>query len=285
METTTASPANPQPVTPPTKRTRHSGHIVAIVAGCLLILPGLALLAGGTAAGVGQAFVTDEDGYFNFAIDRIDSDGVAVAATEIFLAGEAIGDDPGTWVLDWLDVVLRIRAEGASGTDEVFIGIGRSADVEEYLAGVDHSEVVELDGFTPRYDQLPGSTTISPPTEQDFWATSTAGSGEEDVEWDVRGGRWSIVVMNADGTPGVAADVELGLSSDAVTPVAIGLVVTGLLLTAGSVVLIVIGARGKKTPLDPTATAPPTPSFDPPSRDDAVQHDESPEERKASPVG
>jgi len=285
METTTASPANPQPVTPPTKRTRHAGHIVAIVAGCLLILPGLALLAGGTAAGVGQAFVTDEDGYFNFAIDRIDSDGVAIAATEIFLAGDDIGEDPGTWVLDWLDVDLRIRAEGAGGTDEVFIGIGRSADVEEYLAGVDHSEIVELDGVTPRYDQVPGSTTISRPTEQDFWATSTTGSGEEEVEWDVRGGRWSIVVMNADGTPGVAADVELGLSSDAVTPVAIALVVTGLLLTAGSVVLIVIGARGTKTPLDPTATARPTPSFDPPSPDDAVQLDESPEEKETSPVG
>ncbi len=285
METTTASPATPQPVTPPTKRTRHAGHIVAIVVGCLMILPGLALLAGGTAAGIGQAFVTDDDGYFNFAIDRVETDGVAIAATEIFLDGDDIGDDPGTWILDWLDVDLRIRAEGAGATEDVFVGIGRSADVEEYLAGVNYSEIVELDGFTPRYDQLPGSTSIAPPTEQDIWTTSTTGTGEEEVEWDVRGGRWSIVVMNADGTPGVAADVELGLSSNAVTPIAIALVVTGLLVTAGAVVLIVIGSRGKKTPLDPTATAERTPSFDPPSLDDAVQLDESPEEREATPVG
>ena len=277
MEATTASPTTPQPVTPPappTTRTRHAGHIIAIVAGCLLVLPGLGMLAGGTAAGVGQAFVTDDDGYFNFAIDRVESDGVAVAATEIFLDGDDIGDDPGTWVLDWLDVDLRLRTEGAGPTDEVFVGIGRSADVQEYLAGASYSEVLDLDGFTPRYDQHAGTTSIAPPTATDIWAVSATGTAEEELVWDVRGGRWSVVVMNADGSPDVAADVELGLRSSAVTPVAIALIVSGLLVTSGAVVLIVIGARGKKTPLDPTEAPGSTPSFAPPSRDDAVQLDE-----------
>jgi hypothetical protein len=50
--------------------------------------------------------------------------------------------------------------------------------------------------------------------------------------------------MNADGSPGVAADVEVGIRSGALTPIVIVLMVTGGIALIGGVVLITVGARG-----------------------------------------
>ena len=238
-----AAPA-PPPARPARGRERTPGHIIAIVVGCLLLLPGLGLLAGGTTVAIGQAVATDDDGYFRFTLDRIDSDGVAVATTDLWL--DDVESDAGPWVFDFLDVDLRLRVQGAEGTDEVFVGIARSADLDRYLADAAYSEVVEVDDRTPRYEQIIGDGSVDPPTDQDFWTVSAAGTGEQELDWQARGGRWSVVVMNADGTPGVAADVEVGARSGAVTPVAISLIVAGgiLALIAGS--MIIIGARGRR---------------------------------------
>ena len=90
--------------------------------------------------------------------------------------------------------------------------------------------------------------------------------------------------MNADGTPAVAADVEVGAKTGALTPVAVTLLIVGGVALVGSVVLIVVGARGRRVspgpddaPLgdgpgrtDPEPGAP----LDPPSADTAIQFDD-----------
>ena len=50
--------------TPPAEmqRKRSAGHIVAIVIGCLMLLPGLGLVTGGGAIAIAQAVATDDDG-------------------------------------------------------------------------------------------------------------------------------------------------------------------------------------------------------------------------------
>ena len=170
-------------------------------------------------------------------------------------------------MFDFLDVDLRLRVDGAGATDEVFVGIARSADVEAYLADAAFSELVDVDDRRPRYEQFDGERSIDPPIEQDFWTVSAAGPGEQQLDWDARGGRWSVVVMNADGAPVVAADVEIGVRSGAVTPVAIGLLVIGGVVTAVALVLIVVGARGRRSngagpdAADPRST--PLPSLPP----------------------
>lgn len=224
---------------------RHSAfHIVAIVIGCLMLLPGLGILVGGGALAIGQAVATDDDGYFQFTLDRVASEGVAVATTHLWLAD--VDDEAGPWVLDWLDLDVRLRVDGANSSDQVFVGIARSADVERYLARATYSEVVEIDGHTPAYRQITGTTTIGSPLDQDFWAASTSGPGEQELAWEARGGRWSVVVMNADGSPDVSADIEIGARSDAVTPIAIALIVFGTIISGLSIALIVIGVRGRR---------------------------------------
>ena len=92
-----------------------------------------------------------------------------------------------------------------------------------------------------------------------------------------RPGRWSVVVMNTDGSPAVAADVQVGARSGALTPIAVTLLVVGGVTLIGAVVLIVVGARGRRVEdLPETDDAPTTGSgpLDPPSPDTAVQLDD-----------
>ncbi len=253
-----SSPAAGPPA--PTGRRRSTGHIVAIVVGCLLLLPAGGLVLGGGGLAVAQAVATDDDGYFRFSIDRVASDGVAVGTTDLWL-DDADAEAP--WVFDFLDVDVRLRATGAGATDDLFVGIARAQDVQRYLAGAAWSEVVEVNDRFPRYREIDGVAEIEPPVDQDFWTTSRSGSGEQELTWAARGGRWSIVVMNADGSPDVAADVEIGVRSGAVTPIAITLLVVGGVLLAGAVVLIVVGARGRRAPGTPAPPAWPTPGAGP----------------------
>jgi hypothetical protein len=234
---------SPDTSAPPDRPRRHSGgHIAAIVVGSLALFPGFGMLAGGTAAAVAQGVATD-DGYFTFTPDRVASDGVAVITDDAWLdAG-----DGGPWLLDWLDVDVRLRADGAGSTDDVFVGIARTTDVEDYLDGAAHSVVQEIDGREVRYHHEPGGSSVMAPADLDIWVASASGTGEQELSWDARGGRWTVVVMNADGTPDLAADVEVGVRSDAVTPIAVTLIVLGGLTVLAGVGLIVFGARGRRS--------------------------------------
>lgn len=240
------------PVAPATSTSaprRTGGHIAAIVIGGLALLPSLGVLAGGTALAVGEAVATDDDGYFTMTLDRIESDGVAIATADVW---EDDLEEDGPWVFDMLDLDVRLRVDGAGATENVFVGIARTDDVAGYLAGAPYSEVAEIDDHTPVYEQVAGTETresaLASPLDQDIWVASASGTGEQELTWDTRGGRWSVVVMNADGTADVAADVEVGAHSDAITPIAVTLIVLGGIGTLVSIALIVFGIRGRRTP-------------------------------------
>lgn len=255
MNTTLEPSTQPAPSAPTSARqarVRHAGHVIAIVVGCLAVLPALGMLVGGTGIVIAAEAATDDDGYYSFTLDRLESAGVAVSTSELWFDD----DDGGPWVLDWLDLDVRLRVDGAADAD-VFVGIARQADVDAYLSGSSHSVVTELDDHRPRYRQVTGSELVRAPATQDVWVASATGSGEQQLDWEARGGRWAIVVMNADGSPGVAADVEVGARSDAVTPIGVGLLVTGGVLLVVSVGLIVFGARGGR----PRRPAPAVPAF------------------------
>lgn len=237
------APVSSPEAPPPARRPSRAGHVVALVAGCLLLLPGLGMFLGGAAGVAAQAFATD-DGYFRFTPDRVESDGVAVAATDLWLDGDESDDDVPGWVMDFVDADLRLRVDPATPSDEIFVGIARAGDVERYLADAAYSDVVEMKGRLPVYETVSGDDSIADPLAQGFWVVTSSGDGEQELEWDVRGGRWSVVVMNADGSPGVAADVEVGIRSGALTPIVIVLMVTGGIALIGGVVLITVGARG-----------------------------------------
>jgi hypothetical protein len=64
------------------------------------------------------------------------------------------------------------------------------------------------------------------------------------LTWDLDPGRWAIVVMNADGSADVSADIEVGGKFDLIASIAAGLLLGGLVLLGLGVVMIVKGAGG-----------------------------------------
>jgi hypothetical protein len=164
-------------------------------------------------------------------------------------------DGPG-WLLNdsWFGKV-RIRGE-SSGDKTLFIGIGPQAEVGRYLGAVAHANVqdIDFDPFRVTYLPIAGRAPQGPPTAQSFWSVSASGVGTQTVTWKVREGDWSVVLMNADGSRGVVADVDLGAKLSFLLWVAIGSLIGGVLVIAGSSALIVLAAR-TPSPAAPTAPA------------------------------
>ena len=118
---------------------------------------------------------------------------------------------------------VRIRSESER---PVFVGIAREADVAEYLDGVAHAVVTEI-GRKPEYSERRGGAPEGPPADQTFWAASATGAGEQTLEWEPEDGSWNVVVMNADGSRGVAADLSIGGELDPLIWIGVGLLVGG----------------------------------------------------------
>jgi hypothetical protein len=241
-----------------------TGRVVSLVVGCLLLLPGLALAAGGTALAIGYVAARDDQGYVNASLDRLRSSSVAVTAEDADFGSDERGPDR---LLDSLDVDLRLRAT-PTGDQPVFVGIGPAAAVDAYLAGTAHDEVADVGDASTTYRHRGGDLVVAPPGDQDFWVATATGAGTVRLVWRVTSGSWSAVLMNADGSPGVAADVEVGTKADFVVPASLALAGLGLLLLAAAVVLVVVGATGHRagtaaeqepSPLAPGATSPPVP--------------------------
>ncbi|MGK2947382.1 MAG: DUF4389 domain-containing protein [Acidimicrobiales bacterium] len=216
-------------------------RIVAIVIGSLLLLPSLAVLVGGGALAVAYAVARDDDGYFNASVDAIESPTAAVTAEDIKLSAEPGSPD---WLLDIFETDVRLRVTSAT-EGPVFVGIGPEADVDAFLAGVEHDEVTDLDGNDAVLSRRAGSPSAGAPTDETFWVASATGRGTQQVDWEATDGRWAVVVMNADGSPAVDADVEVGLRVDGALALALGLTGLGLALTTVAVLLIVFGALGR----------------------------------------
>jgi hypothetical protein len=218
------------------------GRIAVVVVGAVLSVPAFALFVSGAALTVAYATERDDGGYFDATLDRL---GTATAA---ITTGEAdLRADPGPpdRVLNFVDFSVRIKATSIDPDSELFIGIGPEADVDAYLSGVARDEIRDVDpGGDVEYRSIAGSGSPTPPAEQGFWAASATGAGTQELVWDFSEGTWAAVLMNADASPGILAEVTVGVRSGALLPVAISILVAGALLLAVAVAIIVVAARG-----------------------------------------
>lgn len=226
-------------------------RIASAVFGILLILPAIAMMLGGGGIGLGYSFGRDDDGYVDSTIDRLETASVAILATEIDLMADPAGSD---WVIERLDAEVRLRVE--SSEKEVFIGIAPEGEVDRYLSGVAHNEITDLDDdLNAVYRNHAGSNEIAPPTEQSFWTESAVGSTPITLDWSLESGNWSVVLMNADASAGVLADVNVGGKADFILPLAIILMGIGALLTPLALGLILYGTAGDRSE-DPDSVEP-----------------------------
>ncbi|KRF38902.1 hypothetical protein ASG96_16135 [Terrabacter sp. Soil810] len=131
------------PVAPPDRTHPASRHLVALIIGCLLILPGLGLLLGGAGLAVTYAVGRDDAGYLSLTLPALTSQSPAITAEDIVVE---TGPDVPSWVLDRLDVDLRLTARPLVSGREVFLGVAPASSLTAYLKGVAHEQVVGIAG-------------------------------------------------------------------------------------------------------------------------------------------
>ena len=116
---------------------------------------------------------------------------------------------------------MRIRATATSPSG-VFVGIGPSASVQTYLAPVAHSALTPPPSTTePSTSTGPtaGGPPSTPPGQESFWAAKASGTGGQELQWAPAAGDWTLVVMNADGSRPVVADLSFGATAPGLSAV------------------------------------------------------------------
>ena len=248
-----------------------AGRIVMLVLGCLIALIGLVMFIGGGVGIIVYATQRDDDGFFRTDDIELMSPTAAITSENLDLNGAKDAD----WITergDFATVTLDVRPVGEAGP--VFVGIGPTDDVTAYLERVGYDELADFDiddaGDDVRYERIDGDRTPTPPGEETFWAAQS--TGDAPLTWDVEGGDWTVVVMNADGSSGIDVVAHAGIKLDWLLPLAIAVCVLGYLLLAGGVVLAVFGARGSRSTSPTVQTTPgaatsPPPTAPPPATD------------------
>lgn len=221
---------------PPRSGSRIALTIVGAVAALLAVL---ALVGGGALVAVNQT-QRDGDGFYA-------SDAKTLTTPTNALVSDNL--DFGTDTPDWLFRkgrlgTIRVTATGTPGKP-IFVGVARESQVDAYLRGVAHDEITDFEfrPFSVTSTRRPGTATPAAPTTESFWATTASGTGRQTATWTVREGSWGVVVMNADGTPGVGTDVSVGAKAGFLLWLGVGLLTAGVILGIGGGALIFLGAR------------------------------------------
>lgn len=215
-------------------RPRNTAVIVA--GGVVGLIAMVAMAAGGTAIWA-DATQRDSNGYVSTNSHRYASPTRAIATEGVTIGSEVPG---------WAVGKVRIEADSSK---PVFVGIARKSDVDSYLAGTSYASAtkLDLDPFKVTYVPHRGSAAPGRPATQKFWAASATGSGTQALTWKIKSGEWSVVVMNADGSPGVSASVSAGAKIPWALWAGIGVAIFGALLLYAAVALIRSGT-GPRAP-------------------------------------
>ncbi len=212
-----------------------AGRIIAVIVGSVLVLTSLGLLGAGAVLRGADSFARDADGFLM-------SEPVTVTSTGYAATSQSVDLWKGTVDLAlperWLGT-LKVRVDTQRPGD-VFVGIGRTTAVETYLTGVAHSQVVDVQSGDATMQATAGGAPTVAPNGALRWVAAEQGPGRQTISWPATSGRWTVVVMNADGSTPVAADVSVGATVPVLDDVIVGLLVSGLvMLLLGAGVLVV----------------------------------------------
>ena len=180
------------------------GRVLRLVLGSLGLIAALAFLAGAGVSTWALETHRDGSGYFTTNTHRYQTSSYALSTQSLDVGGIA-------GALEDRLARLRITATSTDAAKPLFIGIARTEDVDRYLASVEHDELgdIELDPFQIDYRRVGAGAPTALPGVRSFWQTLASGTGPQTLTWPVEKGRWSAVVMNADGSRDVTVDAQL----------------------------------------------------------------------------
>ena len=204
--------------------------------GAVLAMTASGLLVGGFGTLWADRVARDADGYLISPVRTLSTGQYAVASEQIKMNTPDV-----SWALPdrWLGTV-RLEATSTGAQGPLFVGVAPTADVSSYLSSVGYATVVNLTARTTTYREHAGGAPATPPGEASFWAASVSGTGTQALSWKPQPGDWTLVVMNADGSQGVAVNAAIAATLPVLGWLWVVLVVSGLVLLAIGVLVIVL---------------------------------------------
>jgi hypothetical protein len=254
LEKSTSRVSRSKEVVPVTGRTKVGFGIGLLLVGLVLIWNGFGVL--GNTNSDGRYALTEP-----LAVE-VSSRAVVTDDVELLRGHYECYSDlaPVYWFFSTPDDV-RVRGVAAD-SDTLFMGIAPADAVAGYLDGVDHDEITEWGcfGFIDEiedvvYTRNEGTTDPAAPETEDFWVASVSGSGGQTLDWMIEGGEWALLIMNADGSPGVSADVRFGAATpSAFMWIGVASLIVGLVAAPAGVLMILPSRLTSPLPSRPGET-------------------------------
>lgn len=208
-------------------------RILRVVLGLLVAVTGLLALV----AGVAAALYIGRDDTVDTGPRQLASKGAAIATNER--------------LLEYHGPTLHVNA---SSKRPLFLGVARDFDVISYLGGRQHAELTEVKVRPVRLgvQEIAGAgTPLTRPAALDWWVLT----GSTSLAWPIADGPYALVIMNADGTPAVDAEVTLGLEVDGAFGTCLLVAAAGLVLLAAGLLLAFRRRRDRPARVLPAALA------------------------------
>jgi hypothetical protein len=228
--------ARPPGAVAPRRRGWTAGRVTAVVIGSLLILSALGLGGAGATLAAVDATSRDADGFLTSPTRTFRTDTFAITSGDLQVDTATPSQLPETLLGD-----IRLSATSAGG-GSLFVGVARTSDVDAYLDGVRRATLLDVRDGQPVLEESPGGAPATEPASEDIWAQSATGARPR-LTWQVEDGDWTVVMMSADASAPVAADVKVGVEVPVLeTVIAVLLVLAALLLALGAL-LVALPAR------------------------------------------
>ncbi|MEU6641829.1 DUF4389 domain-containing protein [Saccharomonospora sp. NPDC046836] len=252
----TAGPPPPQPENPgqnpgqnPGRGGWTAGRIVSVVLGVILGLISMFLLTAASVLLWVNGPGRDEDGYLTVG-NRFSTPAYAITSGPVEVTSMSTG---------WVPVSsnlgdVRIRVLSRTGTP-VFVGIASPPVAAGYLSGVQYATVSDTaENGLVVHD---GGPPAGPPTTAGPWLAQASGTGIQTVALPAPAGDWTVVIMNADGSPGVSVRAQAGATVPGLGAVGLSVLGIGIVVLAGAEVLIVVAVRrASRVPQPPAERRP-----------------------------
>ena len=224
--------------TPPGHGSRGwtAGRVVAVVVGSVLLLGSITMGLAGTTLLIASRTMRDSGGYLMSGTETFATGAYAISTPNVDIHTDMATDIPHALLGD-----AKIEATSV-GDEAVFIGVAHTSDARAYLASFRHAHLVDWNDHPVLRPGGSGSPS-APPTSEGFWVAQASGTGTQSVTWPLKEGDWTIVVMNADGSPGVRTDVAAGATVPALDDILVAMLIGAVVGLVVGVVLVSVGVQ------------------------------------------
>lgn len=228
----------------------------------ILLCTGLVLLLLGGASAVGGGAVMALFGSDNRLVSGTHA--VSTGTSALVTSIDDVSDMHGT-----ADVVgnPRLGVRTTAAMRPSFVGIGPAAAVDRYLAGapIETAQDLDVDPFRLQTVRRDWTARPAPPGQQSFWIRQATGTDGAALDWALSNGDFRLVVMNADGSPGVSADAQFAVTVPKLFGIGVALLLGGLVILGVGLALIVLALLlARRTPKPGAGQAWPTQEPAPP---------------------